>query len=72
MGIVRRKMVRRKAGREGADWILTTGKDAERLRFFGDAVGGPQICIADLEIEWNEANAETDLRDRLRALARKT
>jgi tetraacyldisaccharide 4'-kinase len=62
--------VRRRAAGSGIEWILTTGKDAERLKQIAGP-GGPAVCIAALSIVWNEADAESLLRVRLGEIGRK-
>ena len=56
-----------RAAKQGIATIMTTGKDEVRLPLV-DPPRGISLCVVDLEIEWREAAAEVQIRERLRAL----
>jgi tetraacyldisaccharide 4'-kinase len=60
--------VRKMAGAEGIDWVVTTAKD--EMRLLGLELGErPAFVCADLRIVWNEPSAEGILRRSLRKIA---
>lgn len=59
--------VRRRAQRDGIEWILTTEKD--EMRLFGlEIAQAPGFCVADLRLGWSDPGAEARLRASLRRL----